>query len=93
MKSHISHDIAKPFSYEPKAYSIKHIKKLIKIQEYKLNDINILNLFLTSCNNEKVITIKKEQLSFSIFDNHSSNLQALNSTDIKISYLLRSLTI
>ena len=92
MESHISHDIAKPFSYEPKAYSTRHIQKLVKLQEYKLNGINILNLYLNSCNNQKVTTIKKEQLSFSIFDNHSSNLPALNSTDFKISHLFRVLT-
>ena len=92
MESHISHDIAKPFSYEPKAYSTRHIQKLIKLQEYKLNGINILNLYLNSSDNNEIVTIKKEQLSFSIFDNHSSNLPALNSTDIKISHLLRTLT-
>lgn len=92
MESHISHDIARPFSYEPKAYSTIHIQKLIKLQEYKLNGINILNLYLNSCNNQEVTTIKKEQLSFSIFDNHSSNLPALNSTNFKISHLFRVLT-
>ena len=92
MESHISHDIAKPFSYEPKAYSTTHIKKLIKLQEYKLNGINILNLYLNSSDNNEIVTIKKEQLSFSIFDNHSSNLPALNSIDHPISHLLRSLT-
>ncbi len=92
MESHISHDIARPFSYEPKAYSTRHIQKLIKLQEYKLNGINILNLYLNSCNNQEVTTIKKEQLSFSIFDNHSSNLPILNSTDFKISHLFRVLT-
>lgn len=92
MESHISHDIAKFFSYEPKAYSTRHIQKLIKLQEYKLNGINILNLYLNSCNNQEVSTIKKEQLSFSIFDNYSSNLLALNSTDFKISHLFRILT-
>ncbi len=92
MESHISHDIARPFSYEPKAYPTRHIQKLIKLQEYKLNGINILNLYLNSCNNQEVTTIKKEQLSFSIFDNHSSNLPALNSTNFKISHLFRVLT-
>ena len=92
MESHISHDIAKPFSYEPKAYSTRHIQKLIKLQEYKLNGINILNLYLNSSDNNEIVTIKKEQLSFSIFDNHSSNLPALNSIDLPISHLLRSLT-
>lgn len=37
MESHISHNVAKYFSYEPKAYSKRKIQKLIKLQEYKLN--------------------------------------------------------
>ena len=42
MESHISHNVAKYFSYEPKAYSKRRIQKLIKLQEYKANGINIL---------------------------------------------------
>lgn len=37
MESHISHNVAKYFSYKPKAYSKRKIQKLIKLQEYKLN--------------------------------------------------------
>lgn len=91
MESHISHCIAKLFAYEPKAYSKKHIQKLIKLQEYKLNGINIFNLYLKSCENKEVITLKKEQLSFSIFDNYSSNLPALNSINNDFSRTLKNI--
>ena len=57
MESHISHYVAKPFAYEPKAFSKRHIEKLIKLQEYKLNGINIFNLYLQTCNKTKVETI------------------------------------
>ena len=77
MESHISHNVAKFFSFEPKAFSVKHIQKLIKLQEYKANGINIFSLFLKSFNNTENITLKKEELSFSIFDNSSSNIPIL----------------
>ena len=92
MEAHISHNIAKPFSFEPKAFSKRHIQKLIKLQEYKANGINILNLYLNSSHNTEIVTIKKEELSFSIFDNNSSNLPAINSTNISLSHLLRNIT-
>lgn len=34
-QTHISHNVAKYFSYELKAYSKRKIQKLIKLQEYK----------------------------------------------------------
>ena len=61
MESHISHDIAKPFSYEPKAYSTRHIQKLIKLQEYKLNGINILK---SSCKDCNIFTVFEQQIIF-----------------------------
>ena len=91
MEAHISHNVAKPFSFEPKAFSKRHIQKLIKLQEYKANGINILNLYLNSSHNTEIVTIKKEELSFSIFDNNSSNLPAINSTNISLSHLLRNI--
>ena len=81
MESHISHNVAKYFSYEPKAYSRRRIQKLIKLQEYKANGINILNLYLKSHNKEERITIKKEELDFSIFEKNSSNLPILYNND------------
>ena len=92
MEAHISHNVAKPFSFEPKAFSKRHIQKLIKLQEYKANGINILNLYLNSSHNTEMVTIKKEELSFSIFDNNSSNLPAINSTNISLSHLLRNIS-
>ena len=77
MESHISHNVAKYFSYEPKAYSRRRIQKLIKLQEYKANGINILNLYLKTYNKEEKATIKKEELDFSIFEKNSSNLPIL----------------
>ena len=81
MESHISHNVAKYFSYEPKAYSRRRIQKLIKLQEYKANGINILNLYLKTYNKEERITIKKEELDFSIFEKNSSNLPILYNND------------
>lgn len=92
MEAHISHNVAKPFSFEPKAFSKRHIQKLIKLQDYKANGINILNLYLNSSHNTEIVTIKKEELSFSIFDNNSSNLPAINSTNLSLSHLLRNIS-
>lgn len=77
MESHISHNVAKYFSYEPKAYSKKKIQPLIKLQEYKLNGINILGLYLKSYKRKEKITLKKEELNFEIFNNSSSNIPIL----------------
>lgn len=81
MESHISHNVAKYFSYEPKAYSKKKIQQLIKLQEYKLNGINILGLYLKSYKRKAKITLKKEELNFEIFNNSSSNVPILYSGD------------
>lgn len=59
MESHISHCVAKYFSFEPKAYSKRHIQKLIKLQEYKINGINILGLYLKTSDYKKIRKSKK----------------------------------
>ena len=59
-------DIQKYFSYESKAYSKRKIQKLIKLQEYKPNGINILRLYLKSYKNHEKVTLKKEKLNFDI---------------------------
>lgn len=75
MESHISHCIASHFSSRPKAYSRTNIEKLLKLQEAKMNGINIQALYLKSYNNTEIIKIQKEELNFSIFEtNSSSNL-------------------
>ena len=91
MESHISHNVAKYFSYEPKAYSKRKIQKLIKLQEYKLNGINILGLYLKSYKNNKKVTLKKEELIFDIFNSSSSNVPMLYSGDNLTRLALRGL--
>ena len=73
MESHISHCIASHFSSRPKAYSKNNIEKLLKLQEAKLNGINIQSLYLKSYKSTETITLKKEELSFSIFENNNSS--------------------
>ena len=63
-KSHISHNVAKCFSYEPKSYSKRKIQKLIKLQEYKANGINILGLYLKSYKNNEQVILKKRRIKF-----------------------------
>ena len=72
--------LAKPFSSEPKAYSKNHIEKLIKLQEYYVNGIDIFNLYINGCKNQSSATVKKEDLDFSIFEKNakeSSNMPIL----------------
>lgn len=75
MESHISHCVASYFSSRPKAYSRTNIEKLLKLQEAKINGINIQTLYLKSYKNTEKKELKKEELNFSIFEtNSSSNL-------------------
>lgn len=79
MESHISHCVASYFSSRPKAYSRTNIEKHLKLQEAKINGVNIQNLYLQTYKNEEVITIEKEELNLSIFDkNNSSNIEIIN---------------
>ena len=73
MESHISHCVANYFGSRPKAFSINNIEKYLKLQEYKLNGINIMALYLKTYKNEEVIEYKKEELNFSIFEKSSSS--------------------
>ena len=57
IESHISHNVAKYFSYEPKAYSGRHIQKLLKLRQHKENGINITSLYLKTCNNKEIVTL------------------------------------
>ena len=92
MESHISHCVAKYFSFEPKAYSKRHIQKLIKLQEYKINGINILGLYLKTSDYKEKKTIKKEELTFSIFESNSSNVPLLYNNDSLTRLALRGLS-
>lgn len=69
----------------------RKIQKLIKLQEYKSNGINILGLYLKSYKNHEKITLKKEELNFDIFNSSSSNVPMLYSEDIFTRLALRGL--
>lgn len=80
MESHISHYIASYFSSRPKAYSRNNIENHLKLQEAKINGIDIKSLFLKSYKNSDTITYNQKELNFSIFEkSSSSNIPALES--------------
>lgn len=73
MESHISHYIAGYFSSRPKAYSRNNIESLLKLQEAKINGIDIKSLYLKSYRNTEVKTYTEKELNFSIFEKSSSS--------------------
>ena len=74
MESHISHCVASQFGSRPKGYSRRRIEKYIKLQEYKLNGINIMDLYLSSYNKDISYIYNKEEVSYSIFEHDTSIL-------------------
>lgn len=76
MESHISHCIAEQFGSRPKGYSKNNISNYLKLHEYLLNGINILDLYLKTYDNPEYKYNEKE-LDFSLFENSGSNLPAL----------------
>ena len=91
MESHISHDVAKYFSYEPKAYGQRHIEKPLKLRQHQLNGVNIISLYLNTCDNTEKVTVKKEEISFKIFERSSSNMPILYSNNSCTTIALRGL--
>lgn len=73
MESHISHYIAGYFSSRPKAYSRNTIENHLKLQEAKINGIDIKSLFLKSYKNVCSSTYNQKELDFSVFENSSSS--------------------
>jgi len=76
MEAHIEHCIASSFSSVPKAYSDKYIEIYLKLQEMKLNGINILQYYLKTYNSkDDYIYNNEKEVDFSLFDkNPTSNL-------------------
>lgn len=90
MESHISHYIASYFSSRPKAYSRNTIENLLKLQEAKINGIDIKSLYLKSYKNKEIETYTEKELNFSLFEkSSSSNIPVIESG--KSSYLFTSL--
>lgn len=76
MEAHISHDMAKKFSRDPKAYSPDYITKHLKLNDCKLNNVDIYKLYIDS----KIIKDEEiDQLDLSIFENYHSNIPAFES--------------
>lgn len=90
MESHISHYVASTFGSRPKGYSKKRIEKYIKLQEYKLNSINIMDLYLKSYNKDKSYVYNKEKISYSIFEHNISSIPIKSSSN-PISIILNNI--
>lgn len=79
MEAHISHCVAEHFGSRPKGYSKAHIETNLKLQEYKLNGINILDLFLKISYETKDFIYNEKEVNFSIFDRNTSLLPTCTS--------------
>ena len=79
MESHISHLIASMFSARPKGYSTKRIRKYLKLNDYKHNNINIFKLYLSTYSKKHTITINENAYDYEIFDTDTiHNIPVLN---------------
>ena len=67
MESHISHLIASMFSARPKGYSTKRIRKYLKLNDYKHNNINIFKLYLSTYSKKQTITLNENTYDYEIF--------------------------
>ncbi len=90
MEAHISHCIAEHFGSRPKGYSKDRIEKYLKQQEYRLNGINILDLFYKSCYQDEDFVYNEKEVNFSIFDKNTSLLPVCSSNN-PISLLMHNI--
>lgn len=90
MESHISHCVAEHFGSRPKGYSINRIEKYLKLQEAKLNGVNILDLYLKSTYNNKNFIYNEKEIDYSVFNKSISNLPIYTSKN-PISIILHSI--
>ena len=67
MESHISHLIASLFSSRPKGFSTKRIRKYLKLNDYKHNNINIFKLYLNTFSKKEIISIDENTYNYEIF--------------------------
>lgn len=90
MEAHISHCVAEHFGSRPKGYSKNRIEKYLKQQEYKLNGINILDLFFKSCIQKEDYNYNEKEVNFSMFDKNTSKLPVCSSNN-PVSILLNNI--
>lgn len=74
MESHISHCVAEHFGSRPKGYSSNKIENYLKLQEAKLNNINILDLYLKSTYKNEDFVYNEKEIKYSFFDKSISYL-------------------
>lgn len=90
MEAHISHCVAEHFGSRPKGYSKNTIENYLKLEEYKQNGINILDLVLKSMKNDKDYVYNEKEVNFSMFDKDTS-LLPIKSSKNPISILLNNI--
>lgn len=73
MEGHISNDLAKVFTRDPKAYKLKNIPKHIKLRDLQLNGFDIFKMYFNK--NDYIIT-PKDVNYYNL--NHRSNLPVLD---------------
>lgn len=86
MESHISHYIASLFSSRPKGYSSKNINHYLQLNDYKINGINLFNLYLQSYNNEKVINLNEREINTSLLE-PKKGIPVLNNGELTGTYI------
>lgn len=67
MEAHIQHCIASTFSSVPKAYSSNNIEGYLKLQEMKLNGINIIKYYLKTYKTNEDFIYNEKDVNFSLF--------------------------
>jgi len=74
MESQISHTLADLLSSRPKAYSLNTLEKLLHLRLLFKNKYNIKLLFLNNINKKEILTLNKEFLNLSLFNNNYTQL-------------------
>lgn len=90
MESHISHCVAEHFGSRPKGFSKDRIENYLKLEEYKQNGINILDIVLKCFSNDEGFTYNEKEVSFSMFDKDTSLLPICTSKN-PVSIILNKL--
>lgn len=89
MESHISHCIANLFASRPKGYSSKNIKKYLTINDYKNNNLNIINIYFSTYNNKEKTIINDDLLNnFSLFNNIGTNVPIIDNGNATNTYTI-----
>ena len=67
MESQISHTLSDLLSSRPKGYSLKTLKKILKLRLLYKNKFNIKLLYLNNINKKDILVINQEHLNFNSF--------------------------